>query len=94
MQRQKHLIEGITSLGLTSNSKFMAKLSDCMVATAGLVGAWPDCLPLDPPRRSTLVNARIRTCARCRHPMAALSLIVNINEKMDSERLVEALCVV
>ena len=33
--------------------------------------------------------ARIRSCPHWRQPMAALSLIVNINEKMDSERLVE-----
>ena len=43
MQRQKHLIEGLTSLvGLISNSEFMARLSDWMGAMAGL-------LPLDPP---------------------------------------------
>jgi len=36
------------------------------------------------------IYARIRSCPYCHKPMAALSLVVNINEKMDSERLVEA----
>ena len=35
---KKHLIEGLTSLGLMSNSKFMARLSDWMGAVAGLGG--------------------------------------------------------
>jgi len=38
--------------------------------------------------------ARIRSCPHCHQPIAALSLIVNTNEKMDSERVVEAVCVV
>ena len=43
---KKHLIEGLTSLGLISNSKFMPSLSDWMGAMAGFIdGAWPDCLP-------------------------------------------------
>ena len=41
-------------------------------------------------RRSAHVYARIRTCPHCHQPMAALNLIVNISEKMNSERLVEA----
>ena len=41
--KQKHLIEGLTSLGLISNSKFMARLSNWMGAMAGLGEEWPDC---------------------------------------------------
>ena len=36
------------------------------------------------------VCARMRSCPHWHQPMAALNLIVNTNEKMDSERLVEA----
>ena len=35
VQRQKHLIESLNSLGLISNSKFMARLSDCMDLDGG-----------------------------------------------------------
>ena len=36
MQWQKHLTKGITSLGLISNSRFMARLSYWMGGMAGL----------------------------------------------------------
>jgi len=35
------------------------------------------------------VYARVRSYPHCHQPVAALNLIVNFNEKMDSERLVE-----
>ena len=40
---KKHPIEGLTSPGLISNSKFMARLSDWMGGHGGIGGAWPDC---------------------------------------------------
>ena len=42
---KKHLIEGLTSLGLISNSMFMARLSDWMGAWSNWEGAWPDLPP-------------------------------------------------
>ena len=46
VKAKKHLIEGITSLGLISNSRFMARLSYWM-GGHGRIG------PLDPPVRSS-----------------------------------------